>query len=283
MSFAEQLYFMINEVIRIQSGLTAELEKISSINSPLERAALAGKETYDKMREVLAFISSYSFVSGSEEVEVFKKSLPSIFAQYYYWSLVLDLEVRKKGKSPDMIRSLLSSESSEVNKFYNANRSFFKYYFEALTFFDEQIFRKEGRELWPFDDFTPQFDAPIPKASELIGTHLAYEKYITFLSTEAEALANITGIPGPVIELVISDADLAELVPPIHLLKLLRIDGRAPSQSEVLEIIDKYFHRNIKDSFSTIDNKNRARKKGANPFLQSLLDTATKRNDKLLK
>jgi len=63
----------------------------------------------------------------------------------------------------------------------------------------------------------------------------------------------------------------------------LQINGRTPSQAELLDIVDKYLHRKIKDNFSTIDNKNRARKKGATPFLQQLLDAAIKRNDRLLK
>lgn len=276
---------MIKEIVRIHSELIAEIEQIAKIDSPLERAALAGKETYDRVREALAFISSNSTVMGAEEIDVFKKNFPIIFAQHYYWSKVLDLEVKKKGKSSEMIRSLFDGERSDISKFYNSNRSFFKYYFEGLTLFDDQIFRKSGRGIWPFDDFAPQFDAPIPKASEIIGVHLAYEKYEVFLALEEEALATrrLAESGGPVIELTISDSDLVELVPPVQLLQLIRINGRTPSQAELLEIIDKYLHRNIKTSFSTIDNKNRARKKGATPFLQSLLEAANKRNDKLLK
>jgi len=262
-----------------------ELDKILRIDSPLERAALAGKETYDRMRQVFSLISSSSFTSNSEEVEFFKNTLPAIFSQYYYWSKVLDLEVRKKGRGLEMIRSLLMAEWDDMNRFYGANRSFLKYYFEGLTFFDERIFRREGVGFWPFDDFTPSFDAPIPKASELIGAHIAFEKYEIYMAAEEYALENRrTGVGGQTeIELLLSDAEIVELVAPIHELKLIKINGKTPSQAQLLDFIDKLFHRKIKENFSTIDNKNRARKKGATPFLERLLAAAVQRNDRLDK
>jgi hypothetical protein len=276
---------MIKEISRLLSELFAEIGKIAKIDSPLERAALAGKETYDKIREMLAFISAYSFATSEEEIDFYKEGLPTIFAEYYYWSKVLDLEVKKKGISPDMIRSVITGERSDIQRFYISNRSFLKYYFKNLNFFDIQIFKKEGREFWPFDDFEPQFDDRIPKATEVIGFHLAYEKYSMFLSLEEELLihGNLADSVLPNIELLVSDADLVELISPVHELKLLQINGKIPSQAELLEIVDKYLHRKIKDSFSTIDNKNRSRKKGATPFLQRLLDTASQRNDRLEK
>jgi hypothetical protein len=276
---------MINEIVRIHSDLIAEMDKIAKIGSPLERAALAGKETYDRIREMLAFISSYSFVTSAEEIGFFKEDLPTIFAEYYYWSKVLDLEVRKKGNSTDMIRSLITSERSDIQRFYISNRSFFKYYFKNLTFFNSQIFKREGREFWPFDDFSPQLDERIPKATEIIGSHLAYEKYNTFLVSEEHLLTNgnVSDDILPNIEILVSDADLVELISPVHELRLLQINGKTPSQAELLEIVDKYLHRKIRDNFSTIDNKNRSRKKGATPFLQRLLDAASQRNERLLK
>ena len=114
---------------------------------------------------------------------------------------------------------------------------------------------------------------------------MAYEKYNSFLSLEEEMLihGNMAGNVLPNIELLLSDADLVELISPVHELKLLRVNGKTPSQAELLEIVDKYLHRKIKDSFSTIDNKNRSRKKGATPLLQRLLDAASQRNERLLK
>lgn len=276
---------MIKEISKIHSELFSEIDRIAKIDSSLERAAVAGKETYDKLREILAFISTYSFETSEEEIGFYKVDLPAIFAEYYYWSKVLDLEVRKKGNSPDVIRSLTTSERSDIQRFYISNRSFFKYYFLNLNLFDIQIFKKEARGLWPFDDFAPQFDNRIPKASEIVGSHLAYEKYDAFLSLEEEMLihGNMADNGLPNIELLLSDADLVELISPVHELKLLRVDGKAPSQAELLEIVDKYLHRKIKDSFSTIDNKNRSRKKGATPLLQRLLDAASQRNERLLK
>jgi RteC protein len=276
---------MIAGVASVYDSLLAELDKITLVPTSLERAALAGKETFDCMRKMTAFIAKYNFENLDEEVQFFKVDLPAIFSQYSFWSKVLDLEVRKKGKNFEMIAALLNDERSNIDQFYSGNQSFLKYYFEGLTMFDDQIFRKAGQGLWPFHNFTPQFNAPIPRASEIIGVHLAFEKYDHFLFEEEKALARkIVGENQPLlIELLISDAALVELVSPVHELDLIRINGKKPTQAELLDIIDKYLHRKIKDNFSTIDNKNRARKKGATPFLQQLLDAAVKRNDRLLK
>ena len=225
------------------------------------------------------YMSNYRFSSLEEEIEFFKKFIPDIRQQEILYTKLADLEVEKESMDSDGFRDFLNEELMDVKKFLLKKKFLYAYYLKGESDLDAYFFTIRNASA----DFNGSIMGTVH--SLVIAQIKALEKYRSLLHVELKVVGESSGSLSDevIVEFVGTDADIAEIVPAVHRLKLIRVNGKEATQDELLEIIDKMFKRDVKRNFSVVDNKNRARKKSQVPFMERLIEAYMQRSRELLK
>jgi len=269
---------------KIKEDLSHQLEQVSGQLPPLQYYKDALSVIERSIYSVKEFMQRYDFADQEEEVYFYKEIIPDLLQLEIYYSLLYDLAVERASSGPDEYLRYVEEEIKEVARFFSKNKFAYTYHLKGHTYLDIPYYTRKG-EGW----ILVYNEHVCTSHSYLLAQILAYQQYRERLHVELDLLldsdsGNSRGkASGTQFEFMGTDADLAELVPPIHRLKLIRIDGREATQDQLLELVDKLFRRNVRNNFSAIDNKNRSRKKGTTPFLSRLIDAYNERSKDLLK
>lgn len=228
------------------------------------------------------FMNGYTFQDQAEEIEYFKDVIPSVLEQGFYYSTLYDLSIDKHILNRRRYRQQIGQELKAIDRFLVKNYAFYAYCLRRETEMDTYYFTRTNRGLRVYDERV------CTGPSYLLGKLLGFTRCRKDLETQLATPTNGpqqrgSGIEGFQVEFTGTDADLVEVVPPVHRLKLLRINGKEPTQEGLLDLIDGLFQRSVKKNFSTIDNKNRLRKKSTHPFLDRLIEAYDQRSEELLK
>jgi hypothetical protein len=251
--------------------------------------AFSAKETFEKLRTIVTFITSYTFSDKEEEVLFFKEEFPFFYSLYLYFSRALDTEVKRKSKLNDSLKPELKEENKDVELFFEDNKAFLKYYFSGESTMDERLYIRNGITLWPFD--TPQLviDSIIPTASIKVSWLKAYDSFTAYLRKELMPPSASNGNPNgnttdsvDIVEFKGSKSFIVEGIVSLAESGLIWINGKKATSVDLVEKASKAFDIDLKD-FSHIDYANRLRKKEQTPFMSSLIQLYLGRADRLNK
>ena len=269
---------------KIKDQLSFQLDQVSGELPPLQYYKTALSIIEEAIHSVKDFMQTYDFADREEEIYFYKEAIPHLLQIEIYYEKLYDLAVERASLSRGDYHHHVEEEIREVDRFFFKNKFAYTYYLKGHTYLDIPYYTRNGHGwVLVYDEHF------CTSNSYLLAQILANQQYRERLHVELDLLlggdeGKTTGnIPDGKIEFMGTDADLAEIVPPLHRLKLIRINGKEATQDQLLELLDIFFHRNVKANFSAIDNKNRARKKSLTPFLLRLIDAFHERSKELLK
>ena len=273
----------MNEIIlNIKERLSERLMELNPDSSQLPYYGECLQAVDESLREVKSIMQVFQFADREEEIGYYKDVIPGILLLCLYYTSVIAMEVERMHSSNSNFRRYVKAELKEVERYLTKERALLAYYETGETGMDQYLFMRSAGN-------SPVLDGQVcTKSSYQLAQVLAAAKYRTTLQEElgdeeGAHLHPAAKTANPVVEFMGSDADLAELVPAVHRMKLVRINGKEATQDQLLEAVDRLLRRDIRRQFSTIDSKNRSRKKTQTPFLDRLTDAFIQRSDDLLK
>jgi hypothetical protein len=275
------------QIQTLLANLELSLEEINGEKDPIQKAYRAIEVISRSIEELRSLSSKFVFQSKLEEIQYFKITLPSFYYKFFYFSKVHEIEVLKKGKSRDTLRHDFDYELKEIEQFYNRNNDFFRYYYSSSTDLDEQIYSRNNRSFWPFENLVPIIDGNFSIASYKISWLMAYEKYRLYLEKEIDRLNNPQTDEeqkktSPSFEWKGGKSFIVEGIVSLAGTELIWIDGKPASTIQLTEQAERLFHLDLKD-FNHLDYSNRLRKKDISPFLNLLLKYYNDRANRLNK
>lgn len=271
----------MNETIQtIRRNLQEKLQANEGPGVSLEDYKRYISVVRDAENEMKSFIRTYDFAGIDEEIWFFKEVVPSILKWDHYFNWRFELEVERRGRRKNGFRKYIRAELKAMDRILRKNSLLHEYILRGEVLMDRILFIR-GSETDPSLD-----DRFCTKTSKLLSEVLAARMYGQALALEDEGVEGRVGAAqeGSVsFEFTGTDADLAEIVVPIHALKLIKVGGKEVTQEWLLEQVDKLFGREVRKNFSSIDIRNRARKRSQTPFMEAWIDAYLKRSDRLLK
>ena len=267
---------------KTKDQLSFQLEQISGELPAIQYYKAALEAVEQSIHGVKAFMQTYDFPDQEEEIHFYKVAIPDLLQLEIYYAQLYELAVEQASLSRAEYIRYVQEEIREVDRFFVKHKFAYAYYLKGHTYLDIPYYTRNG------NGWVLVYDEHFCTSnSYLLAQILAYQQYRERIHVELDILQNPgtgkTGSEGPLIEFMGTDADLAEIVPALHRLKLIRIDGKEATQDQLLDLLDKVFRRTVKGNFSAIDNKNRVRKKSPTPFLLRLIDAFNERSKELLK
>lgn len=280
---------MINEIQILKQQMLDNLKRIEPQERKVEMFASSAKEIFEKLRTIVTFITSYTFLNKEEEVLFFKEEFPFFYSLYLYFSRALDAEVKRKSKISDSLKPDLKDENKDVELFFEDNKAFLKYYFSGETTMDERLYTRNGITLWPFDNPQPVIDSIIPTASIKVSWLKAYDLYAAYLRRELFHVSTANNNPDietsddiDKVEFKGSKSFVVEGIVGLAESGLVWINGKKATIVDLTERVAKALNLDLKD-ISHIDYANRIRKKEQTPFMNSLIEFYLRRADRLNK
>lgn len=221
------------------------------------------------------------FVDQDEEIDFYKVAMPAVLQLEVFYSDLHDLYIEKANLSPPQFKKYVKAELKEVGRFFERRRELYSYYLNGSRHLDTLYFTERTQ-------FYQLYDIKICTTyTMLLSELLGRDRYRRELYREAgvSGTGAIEERPteGSNVEVLLSDADLVEIIPAVHRLKIIKVDGKDVTQDWLIDIVERALGRDLKKNFSTIDVKNRLRKKTITPFLSGLVDAYVQRSQDLLK
>ena len=138
-----------------------------------------------------AELSVYIFPSTAEEIQFFKYTKPRFTAEVEFYSLCYHAELfRKDVHDEDDRRKFWMRESQRLLRFIQDNETFYNYYTQGSTHYDDQFFVRKDAEGSSFPrsrvyDLEEKAATPL---DSLVSTLLALEQYAAFVKKEMQVL-----------------------------------------------------------------------------------------------
>lgn len=204
-----------------------------------------------------------------------------VWAPPFYGKLILfekcsHVEGLKLSYAAEERANLFAHEMITINHFFRRNGNFCEYYYSGATDRDAAYFEKMDGIYLPVENIPPGLSGKQNKGCILVAHILAYEgyrKYLTGQDQEGDLMAVYKNL-----EWKGSKADLVELI--IALLEFIHLDGKPISRIDLERFFETHFNISLKDS-STIDHKNRNRKRDPAAFLSKLKEVYLRRVEHL--
>lgn len=146
----------------------------------------------DSLSELRIFIEKNEFLDEQEEIDFYKKQLPSILQHIIYYVKIYSLELRLLVLDQRAMKRLLKSEIKDIDKWVLRNEGFYRYYKSGSVEFDHKYFRRSSKDLhlitdpgqWLLDD------SFITVPAYLVGELLGHQRYREYLQQELRFFEN---------------------------------------------------------------------------------------------
>ncbi len=119
----DQLQF-INSEFEVQQKRAEESHKVTS-------------NAYDKLQ---VFVLKYKFKSTNEEIKYFKIQKPKLISKLIYFGKVYHIETNKPQGTDKSKRKYLLNELDKINRYFENNLDFIRYYRSNETYLDHKYF-----------------------------------------------------------------------------------------------------------------------------------------------
>jgi hypothetical protein len=262
--------------------LLKDLEQFSSMDdgkiSMFKKALDLCNAAIEKLDGML---SDHHFANQGEEIYFFKVIKPEFLSRQFYYSSLLQCEIRKPIGVGDIAATYHKKTLEKLNHFLEAHAPFYQYYRSGATYLDHLLFRRYRQpdsEIFPFNFYglnkhcSSKYDILLAKvmANELIAGHLMNDQQAERHRVPGSdaVQTNITWSA--------SKVALAELLYALHASGVL---SNSPLEIKALsEIAANVFHVQMGNIYKVFEEI-RLRKKNRTAFLDQLKTNLIQRMD----
>jgi hypothetical protein len=211
-----------------------DLEWVTNLYNEFARELLSkceGDLTHNKLieaiqvsksfiRKLRQYINARQFVNPGEEIRFFKQYKPGFYHHLFFYSEVLEIELKRPTGSNQCIYYL--SQTNRINENFERNRDFYAYFRSGACHHDEYYFTRNGNAFIIYNGFLKGIDSDFSTGFDLlVAIYMSNEKLVNFLNGKIIESDNNTAVPVLAAELpkiVWTDSKLA-LIEIIYALK----------------------------------------------------------------
>lgn len=263
-------------------------DQLQFINAEYEVMQKRAEESYNisskAYEQLQSFVLKHKFKNQSEEIRYFKSQKPKLIAKLIYFSKVYHIEMKKPQGSEKSKKKHLLNELDKINRYFDNNIDFIRYYRSGDTYLDHKYFTRNkidfrhSHESFSIELDKKQstsFDFKIAKiiANDLLQVYLHDELNYLDLHTKKEksqvnhkVTQQWTG----------SKVALIELLYAFHSEGVFN-NGKSELK-EIAEFLENTFSVDLGQYHRTF-LEIRVRKSGRTKFIDSLKETLIKRMD----
>lgn len=143
----------MNNIYQIQlNKFKQHLQAVEQENTcQLEKAREAIRTTKKTILQLRKLVLDHDFTTVEEEIHFFKFIKPEIYADFFYYTVLFDYEMRKQGKAAQAVEKLTAKILKDIATFLESHRNFHHYYQLNQTHFDDKYFRRLPEEVMMTD------------------------------------------------------------------------------------------------------------------------------------
>lgn len=132
----------------LESRLEKQLTKILKChNDPLQYSEAAIKVVMETIDDLKKHISKHTFPTEEEEIEFFKVIKPHFLSKLLYFRKIYQIEISKPVAGDKYITKHYQQQFEKINKFYNKNKEFYKYYRSNNRNLDKNYFLRGKHDI----------------------------------------------------------------------------------------------------------------------------------------
>jgi hypothetical protein len=236
---------------------------------------------YDKLQ---LFVSKFKFRSQAEEIKYFKTQKPKIVSKLIFFSKIYHVETKKPQGSDKTKRKYLLNELDKINKYFDANIDFIRYYRSGDNYLDHMYFVRNKIDFRrSFEFFSMELDKKqstnfdlkisIIIANDLLQVYLHDELNYLELHDKKE---KSTVVSKTKLSWTDSKTALIELIYAFH--SHASLDNGKVDIKEIATYFEQAFNIDLGDYYKTY-LEIRIRKSSRTKYLDSLKESLSKRMD----
>lgn len=265
---------------QLQERLSKELQNISDEASAVKGYDLRRNLLEEYIKELKEYVGGHPFSDKTAEIYYYKQVAPVFYQQYFYFSMLCDLELERITKDKKDFPVILQKELENTNHFLNENHELHRYFYSGQDVQDQVLFTREKFRKRR-DKRDPDMDDHYCEDSRQLSLILAHEQYRIFLNKELERPDLLPGSKQPFnVECKATKSEVVEFITAAHESIMLYINNQPATLIQMKEIIEHAWNIDLKD-FTIIDNNNRSRKTKTAPFLTKLVTNYISRKKRL--
>ncbi|MDP3557685.1 MAG: RteC domain-containing protein [Bacteroidota bacterium] len=276
---------MQNFFTKLLSDIEDQLQFVNAeeeiIQKRAEESYILIAKSYEKLQ---LFILKYKFKSQSEEIKYFKTLKPKLIARLIYFAKVYHIETKKPQGTDKSKRKYLSNELEKINRYFDNNIDFIRYYRSGDNYLDHKYFVRNkidfrhSHESFSIELDKKQstsFDFKIAKimANDLLQVYLHDELNYLGLHDKKDKSQVVPKIKHTWTD---SKTALIELIYALHTQGAL--DNGKAGIKEIANYFEHVFNIDLGDYYKTYLEL-RMRKTSRTKFLDSIKDNLLKRMD----
>ncbi len=262
-------------------------DQLNFINSEFEgqqkRSEESHKVTLNAYEKLQAFLLKHKFRNTNEEIKYFKIQKPKLISKLIYFGKIYHIEMKKPQGTDKAKRKYLLNELDKINRYFDNNLDFIRYYRSNDTYLDHKYFIRNkidfrhSHESFSIELDKKQstsFDFKIAKiiANDLLQVYLHDElKHLELYDKKEKSQV----VPKSKLKWLESKTALIELIYALHSQDAF---GKHTDIKEIANYFEHSFNIDLGDYYRTY-LEIRVRKTGRTKFLSLLQESITKRMD----
>lgn len=246
-----------------------------------EESHIIINNAYHKLQQ---FVLKYKFRNQSEEIKYFKLLKPKLISKLIYFSKIYHVETKKPQGSDKSKKKYLLNELDKINKYFDANIDFIRYYRTGDNYLDHMYFMRNKIDFRRSSEFfsleldkkqSTNFDLKVAIiiANDLLQVYLHDELNYLDLHTKKEKSQII---PKTKLTWTDSKTSLIELIYAFH--SKASLDNGKADIKEIASSFEHAFNIDLGDYYKTY-LEIRIRKTSRTKYIDSLKETLLKRMD----
>lgn len=151
----------------------------------LEKSKRAIRLSKKAIRKIRQLVQQHDFASVEEEIHFFKHIKPEFIATFFYYTEVLNYEIKKQGQSGKASRKTAEKLLKNIDNFLLTHQTFYSYYQLNQTHFDDKYFKRLPEDVvvttteyyYQEEDFSTTHDI-------LVAKFIAHHKLSAYLKND---------------------------------------------------------------------------------------------------
>jgi hypothetical protein len=165
------------------------------------------------IRELRQYINARQFGNPGDEIRFFKQYKPGFYHHLFFYSEVLEIELKRPTGSNQCIRDYYLSHTNRINETFERNRDFYAYFRSGACHQDEYYFTRSNNTSIIYNGFLMEIDPDFSTGFDLlVAIYLSNEKLINLLNRKVIEVDNNTAVsvlPAELPKIMWTDSKLA--------------------------------------------------------------------------
>ena len=271
--------FIVMKILakQLQERLSTELKNISDEVNAVKGYDLRRDLLEEYIKELKEYVAEHPFPDKATEIHYYKHVAPVFYQQYYYFSMLHNLELERITADKKNLPSILQNELAKANHFLAENHDLHLYFYSRQDFRDEDLFTRD-KSRKKRGSLSLYMDDHYCEDSRLLALILAFEQYRNFLDMELEE-PDQANIPPDTTNCKATKSDAVNLAVSMHEAKWFHKNGELYTLDELIKRTERYFNKDLKD-YKELDRASRGNQ--GDPAVFAKLKTSwTKRKERL--